>query len=227
MTLPRLAADLNRPLDELIQERPHERPQHYQKRAPPRTRRSPRRDDYRRGPREEERGGGHRGVSKPDARRQPRRYSPRRQPGRREGEPRNHQQQQHHRQPQSAIRVTNLHYEVSEKDIKELFESIGPVQRAVIDFDRAGRSNGSAAVHFFDRDDAYRARERFQNVPLDGKAMQIEVMRSQPLSHTRDMSMELDADMDRYMMSHSRTGSNNTNQRYYQSNSSSNRMQID
>lgn len=101
--------------------------------------------------------------------------------------------------PESAIRINNLHYEVSEKDLKELFESIGPVHTAVIDYDRAGRSNGSATVHFLQRNDAYRARERFQNVPLDGKAMQIEIMRAHP-QRDRRMSMELDNELDHYMM---------------------------
>lgn len=119
----------------------------------------------------------------------------------------------------------NLHYEVSEKDLKELFESIGPVHRAVIDYDRAGRSNGRATVHFFERDDAYRARERFQNVPLDGKAMQIEILRSHPAhSQQRGLSMELDAEMDRYMMSAPSNQQHHRSQRYYDNN---NRMQID
>jgi hypothetical protein len=76
---------------------------------------------------------------------------------------------------EAKIRISNLHYEVSERDLVSLFESVGPVSRAIIDYDRAGRSNGIATIIFKSRQDAYRARERFQNVPLDGKAMQIEV----------------------------------------------------
>jgi THO complex subunit 4 len=42
-----------------------------------------------------------------------------------------------------------------------------------MDYDRSGRSNGSAAVHFAGRTDAIAAAERFHNVPLDGLPMRI------------------------------------------------------
>jgi THO complex subunit 4 len=122
----------------------------------------------------------------------------------------------------SSITISNLHFEVSEQDLKELFESIGPVTKASIDYDRAGRSNGTATVYFKRYEDAYSARERFQNVPLDGKPMQIELQRrakfapkhqnrgggitlrnhrhNQPDSG-KDIRMDLDDELDHYMMS--------------------------
>lgn len=219
MSSSRLSADLNRPLDELIQEH---RSEHRNQKSSPRKEQRGRNDMER--------------IRKPDSRRRVYRSPPRQShsPFPYSARPDNYRNQHHSRNtkyqrqqqhPQSAIRINNLHYEVSEKDLKELFESIGPVHRALIDYDRAGRSNGSATVHFYGRDDAYRARERFQNVPLDGKAMQIEVLRSHP-QRDHQMSMELDAEMDRYMMAapHNHHNQNSrSNQRYY----NSDRMQID
>lgn len=78
--------------------------------------------------------------------------------------------------PASApiIRIRNLHYEVNEQDLRCLFESVAPVGKVVVDYDRSGRSNGTASIAFFSPKDADRAQERFHNVPLDGRAMQIE-----------------------------------------------------
>ena len=121
-----------------------------------------------------------------------------------------------------SITISNLHFEVSEKDLRELFESIGPVSKATIDYDRAGRSNGTATVFFKRHEDAYSARERFQNVPLDGKPMQIELQRWAKTiprhgdtggevslrnhrygqsSNENEFRMDLDNELDRYMMS--------------------------
>lgn len=45
-------------------------------------------------------------------------------------------------------------------------------------YDRAGRSNGSAQVAFFNRRDALVASDRFHHMPLDGHPMQIDFVPS-------------------------------------------------
>merc|ERR1712137_861759 len=66
----------------------------------------------------------------------------------------------------TPVVVSNLHWEVSEDDLKSVFsEQVGPVQSAKISYDRAGRSTGNATVVFEHHSDADRALE------LDGKKM--------------------------------------------------------
>lgn len=45
-----------------------------------------------------------------------------------------------------------------------------------LDYDRSGRSNGTATVFFATRTDAVAASDRFHNIPLDGLPMRINVV---------------------------------------------------
>lgn len=125
----------------------------------------------------------------------------------------------------ALVAVSNLHHEVTEEDLDELFQTIGMVKRTTIQYDRAGRSNGIAHVQFYLRSDANNAADRFHGVPLDGMPMHIIVLgdrlrtperRSNATSrrprersplpsrpHRRqNMSTgQLDADIDAYMIS--------------------------
>jgi RNA recognition motif-containing protein len=73
------------------------------------------------------------------------------------------------------VRVGNLHYDVSEQDLQCLFESVGQVLAVHIDYDRSGRSNGTAVLTLGQQADAVAAVERFQNVLLDGRPMHIQL----------------------------------------------------
>ncbi|PJF17702.1 Aly/REF export factor 2 [Paramicrosporidium saccamoebae] len=108
---------------------------------------------------------------------------------------------------------------------KELFSQVGSVKNVWINYDRAGRSNGSAEVVFYNRRDTLLASDRFHHMPLDGYPMQIEIMPSSshprsnnppPRRHSAGIrkparnaprrterpadSNSLDADLDSYMM---------------------------
>mmetsp|Transcript_7088 Transcript_7088/g.8169 ORF Transcript_7088/g.8169 Transcript_7088/m.8169 type:complete len:278 (+) Transcript_7088:108-941(+) len=78
----------------------------------------------------------------------------------------------------TKLLISNLDFNVSEEDIKELFEELGDVKRSSVHFDRSGRSKGSAEVVYSRRQDAMAALNRYNGVRLDGKAMQIEIASS-------------------------------------------------
>lgn len=53
---------------------------------------------------------------------------------------------------------------------------MGKVLNVRLEYDRSGRSNGNATVHFAGQTDAIAASERFHNIPLDGLPMRISVV---------------------------------------------------
>ena len=101
------------------------------------------------------------------------------------------------------IIIDNLGYEVLSEDIKvvfffcfriclsgltnkiqDLFGSVGKVERAKVQFDRSGRSKGSAVVVFSNEDDVHAAIEKFNNVELDHQPMHIRVATDEPKKRT-------------------------------------------
>ncbi|XP_047333126.1 THO complex subunit 4A-like [Impatiens glandulifera] len=72
--------------------------------------------------------------------------------------------------------ISNLNYGVSDKDIMEIFSDVGKVQRYSINYDRSGRSKGTAEVVYSLRRDAEEAMMRYQGVRLDGKRMKVETV---------------------------------------------------
>ncbi|KAJ7717643.1 hypothetical protein DFH07DRAFT_1012501 [Mycena maculata] len=79
--------------------------------------------------------------------------------------------------PNTRLVVTNLHYEISPKDLTAIFGQIGTlVCEPQIRYDRSGRSSGTAVVSFETLADATRAKKQFDGI----------LAKSQPMSITFD-----------------------------------------
>ncbi|XP_046688345.1 THO complex subunit 4-like [Homalodisca vitripennis] len=74
--------------------------------------------------------------------------------------------------------VTNLDYGVLSSDIQVIFSKVGPVHSATVNYEKSGRSMGSAYLVFKRKADAVRAMKQYNRVPLDGRPMHIEVITS-------------------------------------------------
>ncbi|KAK1693697.1 hypothetical protein QYE76_010394 [Lolium multiflorum] len=71
--------------------------------------------------------------------------------------------------PTTKLYISNLDYNVSNEDIKDLFSEMGEIKRYSINYDKSGRSKGTAEVVFS-------TKAEYNNVQLDGKPMKIEVI---------------------------------------------------
>jgi RNA recognition motif-containing protein len=76
----------------------------------------------------------------------------------------------------SAIGITQLHYNISQNDLKELFSLFPDLGTVEIDYDNSDRSLGTAKVYFVNPDTAVAALEMFNGQALDGQSIQIEIL---------------------------------------------------
>ncbi|EME44842.1 hypothetical protein DOTSEDRAFT_70785 [Dothistroma septosporum NZE10] len=80
----------------------------------------------------------------------------------------------------TKIRVDNLHYELTEEDLRDLFERIGPTTSVRLLYDRADRSLGTAYVIYEDPRDARQAVDDFNGQMANGQPIRLQLMPSGP-----------------------------------------------
>ncbi|OAF67416.1 hypothetical protein A3Q56_04856 [Intoshia linei] len=79
------------------------------------------------------------------------------------------------RQEVGKLLVENLHFGINDEDIKEIFSEFG-VRKFSVNYNKMGRSMGNAEVHFFNMKSAVGARNKFNNVLLDGRKMKLTII---------------------------------------------------
>ena len=76
------------------------------------------------------------------------------------------------------IFVAGLSYQISEEDLKELFEEYGAVSSAKIIFDReSGRSKGFGFVEMDDDSEGQQAIDELNDAEFDGRTLAVSVAR--------------------------------------------------
>jgi len=73
------------------------------------------------------------------------------------------------------LRIENLHYDVSERELESLFSQIGTIADGPsIKFDKSGRSEGVAWVTYTNSSDAERAKIEFDGAPAKGQFITVQ-----------------------------------------------------
>lgn len=80
----------------------------------------------------------------------------------------------------TVLLVSNLHYKVNDKDIRDLFREIGPLKKAAVHYDKSGRSLGTAEVIYTNRNHAIEAIKTYNQRALDGRPMAVALVPSKP-----------------------------------------------
>ncbi|KAL8871933.1 MAG: hypothetical protein Q9198_007308, partial [Flavoplaca austrocitrina] len=87
--------------------------------------------------------------------------------------------------PGAKLRVDNLHYDLTEDDLDDLFTRIGPVNSLSLRFDRAGRSSGTAFVTYHHISDARLAIREFDGANAHGQPIRLTLLPTAPANDIR------------------------------------------
>ncbi|KAG9236916.1 hypothetical protein BJ875DRAFT_455239 [Amylocarpus encephaloides] len=87
--------------------------------------------------------------------------------------------------PTARLKVENLHYDLTEEDLDDLFHRIGPVSKLSLVFDRAGRSEGIAYVTYESPADAKLAIREFDGANAKGQPIRLTSIPAAPAYHNR------------------------------------------
>jgi len=86
----------------------------------------------------------------------------------------------------AKLRVENLHYDLTEDDLEDLFNRIGPVLKLSLTYDRAGRSEGIAYVTYESAYDAKKAIREFDGANAKGQPIHLIPIPSGPSGGRRN-----------------------------------------
>ncbi|KAI9893500.1 MAG: hypothetical protein M1814_006797 [Vezdaea aestivalis] len=85
----------------------------------------------------------------------------------------------------TKIRVDNLHWDLTEDDVQDLFTRIGPVTSTQIIYDRSGRSTGRAFAIYALAADAAEAVRQFDGANANGQPIQLTLIPQGPATVRR------------------------------------------
>ena len=92
--------------------------------------------------------------------------------------------------PNSKLSVSNLHYEITPKDLTAIFGQIGTlVREPLIRYDASGRSTGVAVISFETPAEAVRAKKQFDGILAKGQPMSIAFEAAAPAPKRRAASV--------------------------------------
>jgi len=74
------------------------------------------------------------------------------------------------------ISISNLDSEVTDGDVREIFQQVGRVMNAVVNYDSSGRSRGTAEVTFANAQIAAKAVQEYDRAEVDGRPMFLTLM---------------------------------------------------
>ncbi|CAM1505670.1 Fc.00g113070.m01.CDS01 [Cosmosporella sp. VM-42] len=103
--------------------------------------------------------------------------------------PRRRRDSPEHNSKSSKIRVENIHYDLTEDDLDELFRRIGPVVRLQLRYDRAGRSEGTAYVTYETNEDALEAIRQYDGANANGQPIRLTALPGGPSRNPFDTAV--------------------------------------
>lgn len=87
--------------------------------------------------------------------------------------------------PNKTLFVTNLHFNVSNEALRELFSKVGPLKRCGINWDNLGRSKGTAEVEFLKHEDAATALETLNSTKLEDQEIALKWARAKKVNKAK------------------------------------------
>ncbi|CAG7940136.1 unnamed protein product [Penicillium olsonii] len=76
----------------------------------------------------------------------------------------------------TKVRVENLHYDITEADLDDLFGRIGPVSDLTMSYDRSGRSEGVAYITYARLRDAHTSVQEYDGANAKGQPIRLSII---------------------------------------------------
>merc|ERR1719471_1252706 len=74
------------------------------------------------------------------------------------------------------MNVANLHFKVTEKDMRELFTEFGKISKITMHYDKNGKPQGTCDIKFAEKTSALKAIKKYNKVPLDSRPMELKLV---------------------------------------------------
>lgn len=77
-----------------------------------------------------------------------------------------------------TIFVSNLAKDITSDDVSEIFNRVGQVKSATVNYNQAGESQGTAEVTFYKKEDAETAVKEYDQAEVEGRVMYVKIVAS-------------------------------------------------